>query len=351
MHKPPTEDSSTLKYPEPAEQAAEFMRLALPQLSHHHLAVNPVNYAVLYEHVSGRNQALSGALEKTLSQAGDDREVVAQQLFDHYVLNCNEQLIDRLRGELLHITAETFGWLMDASDQACNSEQTLENYASQLTESNSLEEMLGIVAEVISETRKVAAESRRLSSELRLASTEVDRLREDLETARKEASTDPLTGLLNRRTFDERLAEAVIPQADKWLQVALLLIDVDHFKQVNDRHGHLIGDKVLQGVAETIHATVKGGDDLARVGGEEFGVLLHDTPLAGAVSLAERIRENVAKLKLRRKDTGEALSQVTVSIGIAAYHHGESITSFVSRCDYGLYRAKHAGRNRLMIAD
>jgi diguanylate cyclase (GGDEF)-like protein len=175
--------------------------------------------------------------------------------------------------------------------------------------------------------------ARRLASER----DEWQRRHEDL---RREASRDPLTGLVNRGTL-QRLREDPVAMAR--LEAApytLALIDIDHFKQVNDRHGHLLGDQALRAVAAAITACTRQGDIAARFGGEEFLLILPNTSLAGAFEVAERIREAVLDVGLP--------FLLSVSIGIALANPGrDSPEQAFERADQALYRAKSSGRNRV----
>jgi diguanylate cyclase len=127
------------------------------------------------------------------------------------------------------------------------------------------------------------------------------------------------------------------------------MLDIDHFKQFNDKFGHLLGDEVLKIVARAITYCVRGKDIVARYGGEEFCVLLPGTPLSGAMKVADTIRTTIAMRDLKRKDTGESFGSITVSVGAAQFRsRGEDdIDALVKRADDALYRSKMAGRNRV----
>jgi diguanylate cyclase len=191
-------------------------------------------------------------------------------------------------------------------------------------------------------TRDLLALNGSLRERLVQAAAHIAALEDTLSQARQEALTDALTGLCNRRGFDQALGAltAGATQADG---LALLLLDADYFKTINDFHGHPLGDEVLRMMAQTIAATIRRTDLAARYGGEEFAVLLPDTDLRGAMSLAETLRSQIGA---RRVSIGDGRhTGVTVSAGVAAFCMGEGPAGLVARADAGLYRAKQSGRN------
>ncbi len=162
------------------------------------------------------------------------------------------------------------------------------------------------------------------------------------------ASTDPLTGLLNRRRFMELAAAEQLRAGRHQRPLSLLLIDLDHFKRVNDQHGHRMGDAVLRTAAAILSGAIRGSDLAARFGGEELVLLLPETDLAGAAGMAERLRQAFAATttSLDGKDV-----RVTASLGVAAWRGpGESLDALLHRADQALYAAKHAGRDKVMVA-
>ncbi|GJG87850.1 hypothetical protein tb265_30310 [Gemmatimonadetes bacterium T265] len=162
------------------------------------------------------------------------------------------------------------------------------------------------------------------------------------------ATTDPLTGLLNRRALSERLTTEMERALRYDTSVALLLVDLDHFKRVNDTYGHLAGDGVLRTVAELLGEEARSSDLVGRYGGEEFIVVLPETDDAGAAVLAERMRERVAGHVFRAWEDGRTL-RVTASIGVATFPAAriESVEDLFARADGALYRAKAEGRDRV----
>ncbi|MDX5444764.1 MAG: biofilm regulation diguanylate cyclase SiaD [Zoogloeaceae bacterium] len=155
---------------------------------------------------------------------------------------------------------------------------------------------------------------------------------------------DPLTGVGNRRYMSERLCEEVERASRLGAGFSLAVLDIDHFKNVNDVHGHEVGDEVLCRVAEVVRATLRDYDVFARWGGEEFVIALPESALATATTVCQRVREAVESLRIERRDT--AIS-VTISLGLTEHRNGEPPTDTINRADVALRQAKAAGRNRL----
>jgi diguanylate cyclase (GGDEF)-like protein len=188
--------------------------------------------------------------------------------------------------------------------------------------------------------RKQAMEVTKLAERM----TELGRALED---ARREVALDPLTRLYNRKTFDEELARTV-DFATLFRQPAcLLLVDVDHFKAVNDTYGHPMGDEVLRKLAEGLVRTFRRRDDVvARYGGEEFAVILRETTEKEALLLSERLLESARGLVTEQ---GARAARVTVSVGVAELASGETPEEWLARADRALYAAKNGGRDRVVI--
>ena len=163
----------------------------------------------------------------------------------------------------------------------------------------------------------------------------------------KQAHTDPLTGLANRRHFFE-VAEAELARSQRYgTPLSVLMVDIDHFKEVNDAHGHRAGDRVLQQLARTCVEVLRAVDVVGRVGGEEFAILLPETATEGAADVAGRLREEVEASEVARAE-GVPL-RVTVSIGVSSLAGAANLDTLMSQADDALYDAKHRGRNRVCV--
>jgi diguanylate cyclase len=190
-----------------------------------------------------------------------------------------------------------------------------------------------------------------LQERLAQASARISALEQTLSQVRRDALTDALTGLANRRAFEEALRDAVCHAGNAAVldstDLSLLLLDIDHFKWINDRYGHQAGDAALRLIAQAIAGMVRHTDLAARWGGEEFAVLLPGTDHTGAMSLAETLRGGIAGRRLSL-GAGPPIA-VTVSIGAASFTPGETSAAWLARADVALYLAKQAGRDRAIF--
>jgi len=158
------------------------------------------------------------------------------------------------------------------------------------------------------------------------------------------AKIDGLTGIYNRRYLDSRLTEEIERSRRHGNPLSILLLDIDHFKKINDTHGHLCGDYALRKISELLQELVRTSDILGRYGGEEFLCILPETPHEQAVVLAERCREQIATKPLACEDHQ---ARITISIGVTGQHRDDTLDSIIKRADDALYQAKREGRNRV----
>jgi diguanylate cyclase len=158
-----------------------------------------------------------------------------------------------------------------------------------------------------------------------------------------------LTGLPNRLALDDFCRGAQMAALENGGPLSILLMDVDYFKQFNDQYGHGVGDEVLRLIAKLLRERLRKQDLPVRYGGEELMAVLPGSDLQACVALGESIRKAISECKITRRSTGEALQSVTVSVGVAQWRPGESIPDLIERCDRALYKAKAAGRNRIVM--
>ena len=175
------------------------------------------------------------------------------------------------------------------------------------------------------------------------------RLRSSLNKAEEIGSRDSLTGLGNRRYFDNALNEEIARAREEENPLCVSLADIDHFKAINDKFGHMAGDVVLKRFADLLTANIKGDDKVARFGGEEFAILFPDAELSDATSILNQIQKQLESKRWAVAASGERLGAVTASFGVARLRDGESADELLRRVDAKLYEAKASGRNRVVV--
>jgi diguanylate cyclase len=199
-------------------------------------------------------------------------------------------------------------------------------------------------------TRTVQRQNNSLEKRLQTSTEEIVRLREHLEQVRREAMTDALTALANRKAFDEGLERACAEAAKSGAPLTLAVIDIDHFKRFNDTWGHQTGDQVIRYVASVIARVGEPPRLAARYGGEEFAIVFPSTAAAAVVGELDDARREIGSRALKRRSTNDDLGAVTVSVGLAEYCPGEAVINFLERADAALYISKRSGRDRVTTA-
>lgn len=310
----------------------------------------PGNYRLWFTYASGTNKKLIQTIDILLSNKRDINNAVCEDLYYRFfqsmdeaeqmasVTSVIEQKLERLATSLAEAGMDTsyFG-------------NTLYNASSVLEENPQVEENLrSIINVLITATKQMEQRNKNLENYLHRSSEQMVELQSNLEAIRTDSITDKLTGIGNRRAFDNMFRQNAIDSMELGNDLCLLLLDIDHFKLFNDTHGHSIGDQVIRMVASTLNQTVGEKGYCARFGGEEFTVLLPDHNMAQATIIANDILKVISQREIAKRTGGEIIRGVTVSIGVAQFHLGEPIALLLERADAGLYAAKQTGRNRVV---
>lgn len=325
------------------DEPYRYLRLALPLMTKLSVPVTPENYMVWYRYVSGWDVSLSKAIDLLVREGAPFSSEKNEELYRTFCRNeGDEELIEEIRSSLKRIFVTVAGELTVLSEQASEYESLVSSTIDKLSDNPSVADIRNAAEEIINATKTLGECGRALRVQLDETSESFDVLKKKFVQVKKESSIDFLTGIPNRRYFNETLT-SMIREAPGSLSI--LLVDIDHFKDFNDRHGHLTGDNVLRLVAKMIRKNVKGKDIVCRFGGEEFAVILPETLLSGALSVAENIRRYFSKKSLRAVADGKDLGVLTVSIGAACHSQGESPNDLLLRADRALYNAKNGGRN------
>ncbi|MEM7058014.1 MAG: GGDEF domain-containing protein [Pseudomonadota bacterium] len=225
---------------------------------------------------------------------------------------------------------------------------SLDSANDDLTTSTSPQALRRTIEKLLSENEKSREESRKLADSLETSQSSIREMREQLAKAREAGFQDALTRLHNRRHFDSQLPKEIAAAQDTQSVLSLVMVDVDHFKSVNDNFGHPAGDAVLRVLGKMLADNVKGRDIPVRYGGEEFSIILPDTSANGAKALANKIRRQLERKKMVLRDTNQDLGKITASFGVAELRLDDNVSSLIARADKMLYEAKHTGRNKVV---
>jgi len=310
----------------------------------HTIAPTPINYSVIYLYLSKENKQLTESISHQISANKSLTSDFLQQLFDDFISNTQ-----RIENNLLSPLEETLSTTLKNIDGQISNEQevlsNLDKITLGLKKSGQYQPLQNIVNFLLKAIGQSQEQRYFLTNELQKASEEVNQLQNKLEESRQEALIDALTGLYNRRGCEKKLQELSISDTH-----SSLVVDIDHFKQVNDNFGHHIGDRVIQRVAKVIQKSVSDNDISVRYGGEEFVVILSNKSIDIAEMIAEKIRFNIERLQLVQRKTQTTLPPITVSIGIAQSNNDKNWTTLFDRADQALYQAKNSGRNCYKLA-
>jgi diguanylate cyclase len=330
------------------DRSMAFAEIAIGQIKALRQPAYPRNYEVWYSYATGYNPALNQTINETLERAGNLSGADIEQIYDAYLSPTRlTDRIDTVGGQIVDEIEQVMSMIDAAVGSATNYTESLANATQNLGDAKDREGLRMIVESLVLATKDMEKNNHRLEESLKLSKQEINQLQVNLEAVRSESLTDPLTSLANRKYFDQALDKA-LAQSTSAEPVSLMLTDIDHFKKFNDTFGHLTGDQVLRLVALAVKQNVKGQDTAARYGGEEFAIILPATPLRSALTVADHVRRAVMTKELMKRSTGEHLGRVTVSVGVATAHKGETAQSLIERADACLYAAKRNGRNRVI---
>jgi len=334
------------------QEAQHFSAAAMTRMQEKEIPATPQNFAIWYSYFADDVPNLARTVDLYLSNGKDFTEDVARDIFGQFFAPSTAEADSITR------TGRKVGDELDRALEILNSQgietaeykKALASFSGQVSDVGEPLMLQKLTTDVLAATQHMQDRSAALESELHVAKDEIGQLTRDLEKTREEANTDQLTGIANRKNFDNSLRNAAMEAMESGDKLSLIMGDVDHFKKFNDTWGHQLGDQVLKLVAGTLRSCVKGQDIPARYGGEEFIVLLPNTDVKGGMSLGEIIRQAVKSKKLVKRSTGEDVGHVTMSFGVAEFEPGESLETFVNRADAALYAAKSAGRDCVLPA-
>ena len=330
-------------------EAKACAQQAIELLLGHQLPPNPVNYAVAYEYNARVDSDLHRVLNGHLKTGKQLDEFLLGELYEQHIASDQADQFKDMRNDLQGILQSLMQNISSAGGQVDEYHDRLVRNIERLGSEHGPDALRTVASDLLESTLKAKHDNQALQSKLNTARQETERLRDELELHRREALIDPLTGLYNRRAL-ERQIQGMWQETDIGA-LSVLALDIDHFKRINDNYGHAIGDVVLRHVADIMRKCIRGEDIAVRFGGEEFLILLPDTPLAGAKQVAETIRKRVEALRLTRRHDNLTLDPFTISLGVTVRQEADDHDTLFERADKALYHSKNSGRNRVTVAE
>ncbi|MGI9478763.1 MAG: GGDEF domain-containing protein [Hyphomicrobiaceae bacterium] len=256
-----------------------------------------------------------------------------------------EEVNAELEGQIIALLSFISHYL-DRTDAAS---ETLNQAHSDLQSAVDLEQIQSVIDFLVAKHEEDKSNVHELRSRLEEAQTQAETMSKRLAQAEKAAQLDPLTSVANRTWLESFLEDAVANSHKESTPMCVAMADIDHFKRINDKHGHQSGDQVIKKFAELLSEHARSTDLVARYGGEEFAIVLPKTASGSAFQLAERVRSSFQKIKLTDVESGKLIGKVTASFGIAEIHDKETAMQLIRRADRKLYESKRKGRNRTEV--
>ena len=340
-----------MQYTHDHKQAVEYAKLAMNRIKRENLPATPDIYELWYVYYSGQSPEVMQAVDVLVSndqEIGVERckELYYKFLSSDYKTSVVKQASDDINHTLKSVSGVVAGVRTATSEYSGK----LGGMSEKISDIKDPQELKSVLSTVMEDTQAMMSQNQELEEQLTQSSEAMEQMKKDLEKIRREAMTDGLTGLANRKSFDEEILSIHTDTSKAGGLYSLMMLDIDHFKSFNDHYGHQVGDQVLRLVARTLTDGVKGRDIAARYGGEEFAIILPETPLDAALKVGESLRKAVATKDVINRNSGEKLGRITMSAGVAEYVEGEGFEALIERADAALYTAKHNGRNQVAAA-
>jgi diguanylate cyclase len=328
-----------------------LLRVVLARMGQHDAAFNPVTYTVWFEFAAGMNADLNNALDQLLKTKSRLTNDDLWHLYQSHVAEVDPQTMHRIGNDLQKMLVALGDAAGSTGDNADQFGAQLETLAAGFQTINS-GLMSSMVSQAIEDTARMRSSAQALEDEAKGSQSEIQRLQSELTRVRDESLVDALTQVHNRKGFDEKLADMLARPLPQGQVHGLIMFDIDHFKTVNDTHGHVMGDRVLQAFGEVLRSCIPEGSSVgvARYGGEEFAMLVPQSTVEECLRLAELVRTRTQALKIRDRRTQAVVLTVTVSGGLAMWLQGEDSQALTTRADRALYQSKQDGRNRITCA-
>lgn len=332
-------------------RSQEIAAQVLERLRREDLTPVPEIYEVWFTYYSRAKPEVIRAIDELVNAKTKITDALCLEIFERHLSDLRNEDTVRRAGEQIQTTiTEVSGKVKDVQEAASDYNQSLTDVTVKISKAKSQQEIEAVVNDVAAKTQHMLENNKKLEAELASSMMMMAELKRDLEYVRREAMTDGLTGLANRKSFDDELRQLMSDASAVKKPFTLLMVDIDHFKSFNDNFGHQVGDQVLRLVARTLKDGLKGRDFAARYGGEEFAILLPETGLQSALAVGNSLRQAIAMKDVVNRTSGSTLGRITMSIGVAEYAYESAPEDIIERADAALYIAKHNGRNQVAAA-
>ena len=307
----------------------------------------PNAYEVWYAYAEGNHEGVTDEINSLLEATGSISPYDIQQIHMAHLGGSGEAgKVQDETGKLIQIELDAV--LKLVQEYMVSNEEysgSLGAKAESLPAIEKPEQLLEVIGQLIEENNKMRNETALLANSLEQSKSQIQDMRSELNRARENEMRDPITKLGNRRWFDSKLKQEFEIAKQTGEPLCLAMVDIDHFKRINDSFGHPVGDQVLKFFGSLLIKSFKGKDVCARYGGEEFAIILPGTTLSQARMVADSLRRQFEKTQLQMSRTKQPIGTVTASIGISGLEKGDTVQSLLKRADNMLYKAKKAGRN------
>lgn len=334
------------------ERSGLIAQQVMHRISQDSLKPNPAVFSVLYAHFTGTHPDISFVINDLDKQKKSLTTSQCEELFEmHLSSNREKTFFDDSARKVQAVASEIVELIRGAGIAHKEYNQQLIKQSDTFSSASDLDQVKKIISELVTDTRRMIDENHKLEEKLHDSAHELQQMRNDVVHLQKETLRDTLTGIANRRAFDNELQIRASESVERARPLCLIMIDIDHFKTFNDTYGHPVGDQVLRLVARTLEEGLRSTEMLSRYGGEEFAVIVPNIKLRDAEKVAQRLRERIAVKDIVNQSKNEKLGRLTISLGISQLEAGEPLSEFIDRADRALYKAKEAGRNTVMMID
>jgi len=316
------------------------------------IAPTPLNYYVWYNYIKGDNPAFRQEMDAALNDPFGYNDRLGMRLYENFlsVEDEDDSQFDRSLKRLIESLVKKMNlW----SEKLNSHSEEMSKTQSHLANNDlSQEQLKTLTGNVLNSATSMKSATDDFNVHVLNAEAEIIKLKEELLETKAQVMTDDLTGVGNRKAFNNAILDLMEKAENKPESLSLIIADIDFFKRFNDQFGHLVGDSILRYFTSIIKKNCLHNENVSRYGGEEFAILIAGTNKESAIERAEQMRVSIEEAKLKRKNSTKELGKITASFGVSTYRGEEdSVNDFIDRADKALYLAKQSGRNQVKSED